>query len=145
MNVRHTPQQSRVGHPALKFPEARLRGTFQEQVFLESPKRSKRVLKNQPVVRRGWRKLLENSAPAASVVMLCRKALSGGAAKPQVLQGSLWAFGLSRNHILLMHSVFFTGSFLGAIVTFAPSPLLRTRNFREGRTERWNSPAIAES
>jgi hypothetical protein len=28
VNVRHTPQQSRVGQPALKFPEARLRGTL---------------------------------------------------------------------------------------------------------------------
>jgi hypothetical protein len=31
---------------------------------------------------------------------VCRKALSGEAAKPQVLRGSSWATGLSRNHIV---------------------------------------------
>jgi len=41
---------------------------FGNQVFLESPKRSKKALKNKPVVRRRWRRLLENLAPQPNVL-----------------------------------------------------------------------------
>src|SRR5712692_3963047 len=69
---------------------------FQNQVFLEPPKQLEEVTETSTSCSASVEEAFENSAPQSQRPKGCaEKPQSSGAAKPQVLRGSLWAAGLS--------------------------------------------------
>src|SRR5713226_3303776 len=69
---------------------------FQNQVFLEPPKQLEEGTETSTGCSASVEEAFENSAPQSQRPKGCaEKPQSSGAAKPQVLRGSLWAAGLS--------------------------------------------------
>src|SRR5260370_41798065 len=89
--------------PLLLIPEE-LQEThpcFQNQVFLEPPKQLEEVTETSTSCSASVEEAFEHSAPQSQRPKGCaEKPQSSGTAKPQVLRGSLWAAGLSRNYIV---------------------------------------------
>src|SRR5713101_778537 len=76
---------------------------FQNQVLLEPPKQLEEVTETSTSCSASVEEAFENSAPQSQRPKGCAEkpqSSSSGAAKPQVLRGSLWAAGLSRNYIV---------------------------------------------